>query len=38
MDNQIHHFDDIDSKIYLIEEENNLFSQEDDSHISEIDS
>ena len=38
MDNQIHHFDDIDSKIYLTEEEHNLFSQEDDYHISEIDS
>ena len=38
MDILIHHFDDIDSEIYLIEEEHNLFSQEDDYHISEIDS
>ena len=37
MDNQIHHFDNIDSEIYLIEEEHNTFSQEDESHISEID-
>ena len=36
MENQNHHFDDIDSKIYLTEEEHNWFAQEDDSHISEI--
>ena len=34
MDILIHQFDDIDSEIYLIEEEHNLFSQEDDSPIS----
>ena len=36
MDNQIHHFDDIDSEIYLTQEEHNLFAQEDDSPISKI--
>ena len=36
MDNKIHHFDDIDSEIYLTKEEDNFFSQEDDNNISEI--
>ena len=30
LDNQIHHFDDLDSEIYLTEEEHNMFAQEDD--------
>ena len=38
MDNKIHDFDDIDSEIYLTEEEHNLFAQEDDNNISEKDS
>ena len=38
MDNQINHFDDLDSNIYLIEEENNLFAQEDDCNTFEVES
>ena len=38
MDNQIHHFDDLDTLIYLAEEEHNLFAQEDNSNISGVDS
>ena len=36
LDNQMHHFDDLESKIYLIEEENNIFSQEDDYNTLEV--
>ena len=35
MENQDHHFDDIDFRIFLIEEEHNFFAQEEDDHISE---
>ena len=38
MENQNHHFDDIDFGIYLTEEEHNFFAQEEDGHMSEIDS
>ena len=31
-DNKKHHFDDMDSEIYLTEEEHNLFAQEDESN------
>ena len=37
IDNQIHHFNDINSEIYVTEEEHNLFPQEDENPISEID-
>ena len=30
IEDHIHHFGDLDSKIYLTEEEHNMFSQEDD--------
>ena len=36
MDNQIHHFDDLDSEIYFIENEHNIFSQEDDCNTLEL--
>ena len=36
MDNHIHHFDDMDSEIYLTEEEHNLFAQEDDCNTFEL--
>ena len=36
MDNQIHHFDDLDSGIYLKEEEHNIFSQEDDCNTLDL--
>ena len=38
MENYINHFDDIDSWIYLTEEEHNMFSHDDESNISEVDS
>ena len=38
MDNQIHHFDDLDSNIYITKEEHNLFAQEDDSNTFEVES
>ena len=38
MDNQIHHFHDLDSDIYLSEEENNFFPQEDDCNTFEVES
>ena len=38
MDNQIHHFDDVDIEIYLTEEEHNLFAKKDDNKIYEVDS
>ena len=36
MDNQKHHFDDIDSELYLIEEEYNLFASEDECNNFEL--
>ena len=38
MDNQIHHFDYIDAEIYLTEEDHNMFAQDDENTISEVDS
>ena len=38
MENQIHHFDDLDSDIYLTEEDHNLFAQQDDCNNCEVDS
>ena len=38
MDNQRHHFDVLYTEVYLIEEEHNLFSQEDDCNAFEIES
>ena len=32
IEDQIHHFGDLDSEIYLIEEEHSRFSQEDDNN------
>ena len=32
---QIHHFSDLDSEIYLIEEEHNMFAQVDDKTLTE---
>ena len=36
MENQIHHFDDMDLEIYLIEEEHNIFAQEEECSIFEL--
>ena len=38
MENQNHHFDDISFRICLVEEADSLFSQEEDGHISGVDS
>ena len=32
IEDQIHHFGDLDSEIYLAQEEHNMFSQEDDNN------
>ena len=32
IEDQIHHFGDLDSEIYLTEEENNMFAQEDENN------
>ena len=32
IEDYIHHFGDLDSKIYLTEEENSMFAQEDDNN------
>ena len=37
MDHHIHHFDDVNAKIYLTEEEHNLFDHDDESTISVTD-
>ena len=34
MDHHIHHFDDVNAEIYLIGEEHNMFSHDDESTIS----
>ena len=33
IEDNIHHFGDLDSEIYLIEEEHNMFAQEDDNNL-----
>ena len=38
MDRHIHHFDDINAGIYLTEEENNMFSHDDENTILVTDS
>ena len=38
MENQIHHFDDLDYAIYLREEEHNMLAQEDDCSAFEVES
>ena len=38
MNNQIDNFDDLDSGIYITEEEHNMFAQEDDYNTMEVES
>ena len=38
MDNQIHHFNDLDSYIYLPEDDHNMITQEDDYNAFEVES
>ena len=38
MDNKIHRFNDTNAVIYLTKEEHNMFAQDGDSNIAEVDS